>query len=187
MRLLAGRRIVLVSGAPGAGKSTLARPLALALGMPLFTKDSLKESLADSLGLGDGSATWSSQLGGAAMELMWMLATQTPCAVLEANFRPHSIYERAKIQSLGAVVVEVHCSCSPDEAARRYTERGNRSEQHAIHVLRAMTPDQMVEYDRPMAVGKVLVVDTNLPVNIPTLAMDVAAAFSSAELSTLAS
>lgn len=117
------------------------------------------------------------------MELMWMLATQTPHAVLEANFRPRSTYERAKVQSLGALVVEVHCACSPDEAARRYTERGKRLEQHAIHVLRAMTADQMAEYDRPMGVGQILVVDTSLPVDVPALATEVAAAFSSAELS----
>jgi dephospho-CoA kinase len=44
------RQVVVVSGAPGAGKSTLAVPLARALGFPLVSKDVIKESLFDSLG-----------------------------------------------------------------------------------------------------------------------------------------
>jgi adenylate kinase family enzyme len=36
------RSIVLVSGAPGAGKTTLAGPLARLLGLPLIAKDDIK-------------------------------------------------------------------------------------------------------------------------------------------------
>lgn len=43
-------RFIIISGPPGAGKSTLARPLARALGLPLFEKDAIKERLADALG-----------------------------------------------------------------------------------------------------------------------------------------
>jgi hypothetical protein len=43
--------VVVVSRAPGAGKSTLAAPLARALKFPLLAKDVIKESLFDSLGL----------------------------------------------------------------------------------------------------------------------------------------
>jgi predicted kinase len=175
------RRIVLVSGAPGAGKSTLARPLAAVLCMPLLTKDAIKESLADSLGLGDGSAAWSTKLGGAAMELMWTLAAQAPAAVLEANFRPYSDYERRRIEGLAATVVEVHCACPPQEAARRYTERGRRANRHAIHVLRAMTADQMAEYDRPIGLGRLVITDTGAPVDVADLAARVSQAFSQAD------
>ena len=42
---------VIVSGPPGSGKSTLARDLALRLGLPLFAKDTIKESLMDTLGV----------------------------------------------------------------------------------------------------------------------------------------
>jgi predicted kinase len=43
------RRVVLVSGAPGAGKSTLAVPLAAELGFMLLRKDQIKEKLHDAL------------------------------------------------------------------------------------------------------------------------------------------
>ena len=39
------RGLVYVSGAPGAGKSSLAVPLAAELGYPLLYKDKLKETL----------------------------------------------------------------------------------------------------------------------------------------------
>ena len=44
------RRMVFVSGAPGAGKTSLAIPLAAELGFALACKDKIKETLHDALG-----------------------------------------------------------------------------------------------------------------------------------------
>ena len=38
---------VLVAGPPGSGKSSLAAPLATELGLPLLTKDDIKEALME--------------------------------------------------------------------------------------------------------------------------------------------
>ena len=82
------RQLVLVSGPPGAGKSTLAGPLAAELGFALLAKDRIKETLGETLGDGDGELAWSQRLGAASMELLWALAADAPSAVLEANFWP---------------------------------------------------------------------------------------------------
>ena len=46
----ADRRFVLVTGPPGSGKTTLAGPLAIALGLTLIAKDPIKEALMEALG-----------------------------------------------------------------------------------------------------------------------------------------
>lgn len=168
------RRLVIVSGAPGAGKTTLAVPLAAHLHYPLFSKDFIKETLVDVLGDDAGSLEASRRLGGAAMELLWSLATRTPFAVLEANFRPHSDYELGKLRSLKADIVEIHCDCGPAETARRFAARAATSTHHVgAHPLRALPPDMLAEYDRPMGVGATIAVDTTRPIDIPALALDV--------------
>jgi predicted kinase len=117
------RRLVYISGAPGSGKTSLAVPLAAELGYPLLTKDRIKETLHDALGTPEPDLAWSRRLGGAAMELLWALAADAPSVVIEANFRPYSQRERAKLARLAAHPVEVHCACPPELALKRYNTR----------------------------------------------------------------
>jgi hypothetical protein len=108
------------------------------------------------------------------MEIMWMLADHAPHAVLEANFRPKSEYERAKILGLGAQIVEVYCDCGADEASRRFAERASRTtHDRSAHPLNALTSELLAEYDRPVGVGKLLRVDTRDIVDIVKLARSV--------------
>ncbi len=163
-----GRRVVLVSGAPGSGKTTLAVPLAAALGFALLRKDRIKETLHDALGAPPSDLAWSNRLGAAAMELLWALAADAPAVVLEANFRPRHAYARSRISALSARPVEVNCVCPPGLAARRYAERAAAS--HPVHVVTRLTPDMLAEYDRPVGIGEVITVDTTVPVDIAALA-----------------
>jgi predicted kinase len=165
------RQVVLVSGAPGAGKSTLAVPLALALGFPLLSKDAIKETLFDVLGHTSPNELESSQqLGRAAMTLLWRLAADCPAVVLEANFRSESAYERERLQELSPNPVEVHCRVAPAVAAARYNERGARSDHHAVHVLRTISPAALMEFQDPFGLGPVVEVDTSRPVDAAAVA-----------------
>jgi predicted kinase len=158
------RQIVLVSGPPGAGKSTLAVPLAAQLGFPLLTKDTIKEAIWDALDPPPGDLAWSRRVGGAAMEVLWAVAACCPQAVLEANFRPHSELERTALTALQARIVEVYCVCSPAEAQHRYAERGPH--RHPTHVLRTLTTDALNEFDQPFGLGPVIEVNTEQPLDL---------------------
>lgn len=165
------RRIVLVSGSPAAGKTSLARPLAKLLGLPLIAKDDIKESLVDILGDQSGDLAWSRKVGHAAWMVLWKLAERAPAAVLEANFRPHSAYERERLTRLNARIVEVHCRCPVDVLLQRFHERAKTA--HPAHPATDLTPEWIAQFDRPMGLGAVIEVDTTRPVDIDALAAQV--------------
>ena len=146
----------------------MAGPLAAELGFALLGKDRIKETLHDALGAPEPDLGWSRRLGGAAMELLWTLAADAPAVVLEANFRPYSAYERGKISALCARPVEVNCVCPPELAARRYAQRAAAS--HPVHVVTALSPAFLAEFDRPVGIGDVITVDTTGPVDVAAVA-----------------
>src|SRR5207237_374292 len=74
-----GPCVLLVTGAPASGKSTLGRRLAKDLGLPYITKDLFKETLFDTLGWGDRA--WSRRAGLASTQLL----CRTAAALLEAG------------------------------------------------------------------------------------------------------
>jgi predicted kinase len=156
--------VVYVSGAPGAGKSTVARRLTDELGLVLVAKDVLKESLYDVLPAPADAdpLTWSRALGAAAMELLWTLAEQPAPLVLEANFRPHSDYERGRLVALGRPLVEVHCACPAELAAKRYAHRSmDGARRLDVHPMADLSPEMAAEFDGPVGLGRLVVVDTS--------------------------
>ena len=156
------RKLVYVSGAPGSGKTSLAGPLAVELGYALLCKDRIKETLHDALGALSPDLACSRRLGGAAMELLWGLAADAPAVVIEANFRPYSEYQRAKLSGLAEQPVEVHCACPPELALRRYNARVT----HPVHVVTTLGLEAMAEYDRPVGIGALVTVDTAVAVDV---------------------
>ena len=82
--------LIIISGAPGAGKTTLGQKLAQDLRLPFISKDGIKDVLFDTLGWRDRE--WSKQLGGAAFDVLFhILACQLEAAsplIVETAFIP---------------------------------------------------------------------------------------------------
>jgi predicted kinase len=164
-------RIAYISGRPGAGKSSLAFPLAAELGYSLVVKDLVEEALYDALyvpGSGNVDRTWSRRLSVASWELLWMLAARAGDMVIEANFHPPADIELGKLRGLGGRMVEVHCACPPEVALARYNARSR----HEVH-SGTLPLSAMDKYDRPVGIGPLLTVDTTGPVDVAAVAAEV--------------
>lgn len=170
------RLVVLVNGLPAAGKSTLAPRLATALGLPLLSKDVIKETHADVLGadppIGLTQREWNRNLGTAASRTMWALLGMSPLgAVLESSWRAdvRGLVEAGLRQAGVGHVAEVWCDAPVQLLRERFARRWASS--HPIH---GAAPDddewaQMVAHAEPLGLGPVLRVDTSSPVDLASV------------------
>lgn len=161
--------VVIISGPPCTGKSTLAVPLAAELGLPLISRDGLKEALFNRLGWRDRS--WSRQVGAASYDLLFHVLErllQAGCSVcVESNFSPRlddGTFRRLQ-QRCGFRTVQVQCMTEGEELCRRFQRRSESGERHPGHVdhlnYEEMRPVlETGRYDPLDLEGDVLWVDT---------------------------
>jgi predicted kinase len=153
---------IVISGAPGAGKTTLASQLAEATGLPKFCKDTIKVALLDSLGF--ASVEEAQRLGAASIAVLLAVAAEAGGGIVESAWLPE--LARDEVGRLPGSLVEVHCACDPAEAERRYRER----ERHPGHFDRHRAADSSLwRGPRAQPIGgpwPVVSVDTTEPVDL---------------------
>jgi len=167
--------LVVISGLPASGKTTLARLLAAELRLPLVGRDDIKERLFESLGWSDRE--WSKRLGGASWDLLyWFVETQLAAGqscIVESNFNPQWDSERinACADRFGARLVQLHCYADGGVLVERYLGRVASGERHPGHVDHVTIDEQrerlLAAKPEPLALdGTTLVIDTTDPANI---------------------
>lgn len=174
---VAERRFVVVAGPPGTGKTTVAGPLAIALGLPLIAKDPIKEALMEALG-SPRDVEESRRLGAAAVTAMLAVASTSCGAVLESTFYPQTI---DALRAFPGRFVEVRCSCPREVALDRYRRRA--ATRDAGHLDSRRTDDELwnpLLLD-PLGLGPVVTVDTTVPVDVEAVAGDVTRRFDAAD------
>ena len=153
---------VVVSGPPASGKTTLAREIAPALGLPLIAKDTIKQALMTVLPVPDVET--SRVVGTASVAALLAVAAETAGAVLESVW--HRSRAVADLRLLPGSIVEVFCRCDPHTARQRYLLRaGTRGAGHfdAERAVEELWNDDVAQ---PVAGGwPVIEVDTNGPVD----------------------
>ena len=164
--------MIVVSGLPASGKSTVGRSLSERLPLPFLDKDVILVALFDSLGSPDQDAR--SRLSRASDEVLYALAATTASAVL-VNWWHHDTSSPARLNALATPLVEVFCECPVEVAARRFHSRTrhpghNDPKQTNAEIEASVSEVEPVFSETLRLGGPLLRVDTSRPVDAMELA-----------------
>lgn len=173
--------LVIITGAPCTGKTTLGMRLATDFQLPFIYKDGIKEILFDRLGWKDKQ--WSKLLSLASFDLLYYfvesLLKSGESLIVEANFKIQvdtSKFLALKSQS-EFVPFQILCRAEPEILLERFRSRASAPERHPGHIdhlteedIRASLRDG--EYQALAIGGQLVEIDTTdlAQVNYPALA-----------------
>lgn len=130
--------LIVITGLPGTGKTTLGKKLATEFNLPFISKDEIKESLFDNLGWQD--LKWSKKIGGASLELMYLFAETIlktkKSLIIETNFNPQ--FANLKLLTLkkkySLSIIQIRCITDGQILFDRFSLRAHSNKRHPGHI-----------------------------------------------------
>ncbi len=130
--------LILISGPSCTGKTMLGKRIAREFRLPLFSRDDIKESLFDSLGIKDRE--WSKKLGITSYKILYQLieslleAGQT--IIIESNFKPKFDDERFLDlkKKYNFKPLQIMCKTDGEILFKRFKKRSESGKRHPGHV-----------------------------------------------------
>lgn len=161
--------VVIITGLPGSGKTTLSKKLSKKLSLPVINKDAMKELLFDSLGWKDRE--WSKKLGMATFGLLYYIMEAQMMAgkpfIVESNFKHE--FDSKKFLALkkkyNFFPIQIICETKGEILYNRFKKRvesGNRHPGHRDEMVCEEIKDDLLKSDyKPLQIGgKVIKADT---------------------------
>jgi len=129
--------IIIITGRPAAGKSTLAKWLSTELKLPVVSKDSIREELFDRLGWKDRK--WAQELGKASVDMMFYFARAElevgHSIIMDNAFHPP--ISNSRFQSLKehyhAESIQIVCDSDRETLFERFKSRSDSGNRHPGH------------------------------------------------------
>ena len=157
------RTLLLVNGLPGSGKTTLAKRVSRLCGVPVYSKDAIKDMLAEAEPV-EPDPAWLSER---AHDVLWALAgLDRRGAIVETWFGPTgSDRVLAGIHKAGftELSVEIWCDVSPQLARDRFLVRAQEAQRHPRHLFAGGDPDwwDHLDAEGPLGIARVVRVNTS--------------------------
>lgn len=130
--------LIVISGLPCTGKTTLGRKIAKELLLPFVSRDDIKESLFDSLGWKDRE--WSKKLGAASYKLLYYFVESQVCTgnslIVESNFIAK--FDTRKFiefkNNYELEIIQIRCEAETQVLFQRFKARSESGERYPGHV-----------------------------------------------------